>query len=400
MRCDSAPPKIARMPRLVGSAKSRDAVLALLVFALGEAQLTAGNLHGPRVTGTVAAALYGGSMLVWRTRPWTVLIVVFVTVVASAYLGVEQQGPYGTMAAGFVAVYGVASREPLRRSLAGLAFALGMVYWSAHQYGLWNYAFAWFLLGGALVVGRALQSRRVLIEQLRSTMCQLETTMQQLEVSREENARAAVADERVKIARELHDVVAHAISVIVIQAGAAEEILDVQPQRARAPLQAVQESARQALAELRRLLAVLRPDATGTLSRSPQPGLADLNALARNLGAAGLSVVLHQEGLPPSPLPAGVDLAAYRIVQEALTNVLKHAATAAAHVSVRYLDDAVEVEVVDDGAQAPERPAAEARHGLIGMRERAVAYGGELEAGSRDGGGYVVKARLLVSASG
>jgi signal transduction histidine kinase len=382
--------------RLAG-VSARDFGLAVLVFALAEGQLAAGELSGPRLVGTLAALLYASAMLAWRRRPWLAVVLVFTTAVASDALGLSQRGPYGTMVAGFVALYGLSSQASLRAALAGLAFGLGMVFWSAHQYGLWDYAFAILLLGGAVLMGRVLRSRRLLIEQLRTTMDDLETTLRQLELSREERAHTAVAEERVRIARELHDVIAHAVSVIVIQAGAAEEMLALDPRRAQHPLQAVQDSARHALSELRHLLAVLRPDAPTPAIRSPQPGLADLELLAAHLAAAGLSVSLHREGTPPGALPAGVDLAAFRIVQEALTNVLKHANTAAARVAIRYDADAVELEIVDDGPAAPRRPPRPGQHGLIGMRERAAAYGGDLEAGFCAEGGYAVRARLLVS---
>ena len=182
--------------------------------------------------------------------------------------------------------------------------------------------------------------------------------------------------------------IAHAVSVIVIQATAAEGMLDVNPERAREPLASVQESGRQALGELRRLLAVLRPDVAPYAALSPQPRLRDLDALAVPLREAGLTVDVHIEGAVLD-IPPGVDLAAYRIVQEALTNVLKHADARVADVAVRCLSERIDIEVIDDGTGAIS--PANGTHGLIGMRERAAAYAGELYFGHHSGGGHVVE---------
>jgi signal transduction histidine kinase len=232
-----------------------------------------------------------------------------------------------------------------------------------------------------------LRSRRRLIDELQSTA-------RALELSQDENARAAVAAERVSIARELHDVVAHAVSVMIVQAGAAELVLDAEPERAREPILAVQESGRQALSELRRLLGMLRPDRLRTSALVPQPGLAELGPLADKLREAGLSVDLHQSGVPDG-LPPGIDLAAFRIVQEALTNVLKHADATVAHVALSYGADVIELEVTDDG-RGSRSGTDGGGHGLLGMRERATAYGGEFHAGPAEAGGYGVIARLPI----
>jgi signal transduction histidine kinase len=243
------------------------------------------------------------------------------------------------------------------------------------------------LLVAPVAIGWVLRSRRQLIDEL-------QRTTQALELSREENARAAVAAERVTIARELHDVVAHAVSVMIVQAGAAEQVLHAEPERARGPIHAVQESGRQALGELRRLLGMLRPDRPGTSLVLPHPSLAEVEPLVDTLRETGLSVELHQRGAP-SELPQGIDQAAFRIVQEALTNVLKHANATVAHVALSYRADAIELEVTDDG-RGSRSDTNGAGHGLIGMRERATAYGGEFHAGPGRAGGYVVRARLPI----
>ena len=309
--------------------------MAGLVLALCEAQVATGDLHGPLWVGLAAGVVLSLCVAGWRKNPWAALIIVFAATVTTGWLGLSQHGPYGNILAGVVVVYGLASTAPLVQAAAGLGLALLMVLAATYQYGFWNYALGGFILSGAAIAGRAMQNRRALITRLSATTQQLRDALADLEASREDSANAAVATERVRIARELHDVIAHAVSVIVIQAGAAEEVLAVNPESARQPLVSVQASARQALNELRRLLEVLRTDTPPTRGLAPQPGLADLDDLAVHVRAAGLTVNLRRVGTPVD-LPAGVDLAAYRIVQEALTNVLKHAHATNAAVEVRY----------------------------------------------------------------
>jgi signal transduction histidine kinase len=200
----------------------------------------------------------------------------------------------------------------------------------------------------------------------------------------------AVAHERATIARELHDVIAHSVSVMTVQAGAARLLLDEDPPRARESLVAVEETGRQALGEMRRLLGILLGDEHET-DLAPQPGIADIDALIEHVRAAGLPVDVVVEG-DPKRLAPGIDLAAYRVVQEALTNALKHAGAARAQVSIRYRANVLELAVTNNGtARVNGRSGG---HGLIGMRERVALYGGELEAGPRAGGGYAVRASL------
>ena len=215
-----------------------------------------------------------------------------------------------------------------------------------------------------------------------------------LEREQATEARAAVAEERSRIAREMHDVVAHSLSVMVVQAEAAEAMLDVDPERARRPLSAVQDTGRSALTDLRRMLGALRAPEEGGPALAPQPGLAGLDALAEHVRDAGLPVDVRIEG-EPRPLPAGVDLSAFRIVQEGLTNVLKHAGPARAEVRVRYDDDAIALSVIDDG-RGDQRDRQNGGHGLVGMRERVAVYGGELTAGPRPAPerGFAISARL------
>ncbi len=241
---------------------------------------------------------------------------------------------------------------------------------------LGGFLFFSFFLVGPFVAGIVIRMRREREGALRR--------------ERDERARAAVAEERTRIARELHDVVSHAISVIVLQARGARHALVTDPDDAREAIDAIESTAQHALTEMRRLLGVLR-QSDEELSLAPQPRVSELPALAAHVREAGLPVELAVEGAPVD-LPPGVDLSAYRIVQEALTNALKHAGPASARVTVRYEPEALLVEVTDDGAGA--RNGDGAGHGLVGMRERVAVFGGDLDAGGRPDGGYVVRARL------
>ena len=213
----------------------------------------------------------------------------------------------------------------------------------------------------------------------------------ELEHEREENARLAVAEERARIARELHDVVAHKLSIMVVQAGAERRALRDQRPETSEVLATIEESGRSAMAEMRRLLGMLRRS-DDELALAPQPSLSRLGDLVDEVRAAGMPVDLRIEGEPRQVAP-GVDLSAYRIVQEALTNALKHAGPARARVTVRYGDSELDIEIADDGAGAADDVPA-GGHGLVGMRERVALFGGDLAAGRRRGGGDAVRARL------
>jgi signal transduction histidine kinase len=215
-----------------------------------------------------------------------------------------------------------------------------------------------------------------------------------LVVERDRRAAEAVAEERARIARELHDVVAHAISVIVLQARGGRRVLVSSPSDATTAFDTIEHTGEQALGEMRRLLEMLRYDEGHGLS--PQPGLHALDDLAGSMTRMGLPVDIVREGTPVE-LTAGIDLSAYRIVQEALTNTLKHAGPARAHVRVSYQADHLELEVVDDGSG--EGTGGGSGHGLVGIRERAELYGGQVETGRCPGGGFAVRARLPIVVS-
>ena len=216
-----------------------------------------------------------------------------------------------------------------------------------------------------------------------------------LEVEQEELAREAVAEERARIARELHDMIGHAISVITVQAGAARLQLDTDPERARDPLLAIEQTGHQALAEMRRLIGMLRE--MGEPGLAPQPGLEQLDRLLEGVRRSGLPVELRRQGDPIAPVPPLVDLAAYRIVQEALTNALKHGGEGDAMVTVRYSVSSLALEIESQGAAIEGSNGG--GHGLVGMRERVDQCRGELQVGETADGGYSVLATLPLGAS-
>ena len=213
----------------------------------------------------------------------------------------------------------------------------------------------------------------------------------QAEQERDVAARIAVAEERARIARELHDIVAHAVSVMVLQVGAVRHRLPAARSEDREALTGVEQVGREALAEMRHLLDAMRDDGED-LELGPQPGLDRLDALLQEVGRTGLPVRLHMDG-NPLELPRGIDISAYRIVQEALTNVLKHSGASQAEVGVEYTPDQLRIEVRDNGRGAAARNGGSG-HGLIGIRERVKLYGGEMSTGSANGGGFVLSARL------
>jgi signal transduction histidine kinase len=275
------------------------------------------------------------------------------------------------------------------RSLAGLAALAGaVVSVSASVPGmgsLVDLGSNLLFLACAWVLGRFIRQKRLDARALSRRAADLER-------DREREAREAVELERGRIARELHDVIAHSVSLMGIQAAAAEQVLTLEPERAREPLRAIQGTAREAVDELRRLLGVLR-ESNGKGGLTPQPGLAALGSLAEQMRAAGLPVELRVEGACAAGLSAGIELSAYRIVQEALTNALRHAGGAPATVVVRHLPDELVIEVTDRGGGGG-GSNGKVGHGLIGMRERVALYGGAISTGTSAEGGYRVHASL------
>jgi signal transduction histidine kinase len=287
-----------------------------------------------------------------------------------------------------LAIYSVAAHADRRRATIGgvlAAAAILAIDAPAMLAGAIppNDVYGWFLYALAWILGRMLRRRQELAAALQDRAALLER-------DQEAKARTAVVDERARIARELHDVIAHSLSVIVVQAAAERRVLGQEHATTKEVLGSIEHTGRQALVELRRLLGVIRKTDDRPALR-PQPTLAHLDELLAQVRDAGLAVQLHTQG-EPVPLPAGVDLSAYRIVQEALTNVLKHAHASCVEVLVCYHPGELELEVTDDGQGQTDEPGG--GHGLVGMGERVALYDGTLEAGQRDGGGYRLHACL------
>ena len=291
-------------------------------------------------------------------------------------------------------------RTPVSVSL--LALFVGL--YSVGVYSRWRVPFlAWLVFGSALLAVAFPDSRTnvpswasllvggMAVWLAGNAMHQLSERAHQLERERELNVRIARADERQSIARELHDVVAHSVSVMVVQAGAARTMLNRQPEQSADALRAVESSGREALSELRHLLGLLTDTEAGP-ALAPQPGLSQLDELVDRVRGAGLEVDLRREGTP-RVLPPGLDLTAYRIVQEALTNALKYASGAHTEVRLEFEEHELRLQIVDTGGTRL-NGADGAGRGLVGMRERVMMYGGEVEAGQRPEGGFRVRAWL------
>jgi signal transduction histidine kinase len=361
---------------------------ALAVAGIAEVWASSAFDDDPRALLTLAV-LAMTVPLAFRRR-WTLPVLVltlFWATVTSAAWDLFDDAAVG-MGALLVAAYTVAAYSELREAAIGGAILLGWgaaaMVWDDVPFG--DYLFVAIILGGVWAAGRTVRSRRQLAVALADKNVLLEH-------EQEARAKQAVAEERTRIARELHDVVAHNVSVMVVQAGAERRSLGDDRRETREALEAIEQTGRQALTEMRRLLGMLRKD-DDELALAPQPSMEHLELLVSQVREAGMPVELEVEG-EPEPLPAGVDLSAYRIVQEALTNALKHAGPARALVRVRYRRDELELEIVDDGpGPAVDATNGAGGHGLIGMRERVSMFGGDLAAGERSGGGYSVHARL------
>jgi signal transduction histidine kinase len=372
-----------------------DALIALCLVVLIELQFVWGDQPG---TEADAVNLIGGLLLAaplaWRRRAPLAMICVFVAVaVANEALGgslfsfpghggsTGEIPPFASLVTGALAFYSLGAHAVDSETRIGLGIGL---------FGLWatvvvsgQIDFGSFFFSTALGLISWLVGRNFRARSLRLAAAERE---------QEQRTRLAIGDERSRIARELHDVVAHSVGVIVVQAQGARRVFDRDPERAREALGSIEQTARHALSEMRRSLGVLRDDRSAMLA--PQPGIADLDGLLEQAREGGLTVELVVEG-EPRALPRSVDLSAYRIVQEALTNTIKHAGPARSRVTMRYGERELELEVSDDGPGSSVNGAeGGSGHGLVGMRERVASHGGELHLGSGPEGGFVVRASL------
>jgi signal transduction histidine kinase len=371
-----------------------DGIAAFVVFALMAVQfvVTEHRLAGQSPTTPLAwflALLIVAPLLTHRRFPAASLAVCLTAVVVFA---AGHYVAYPGLAV-FVLTFDIALHSRSRMALATLLASAAVITVSAAlqptgvvTLSIWVETELGVLV--AWLAGRNLRHRRARWEELRARA-------ERLEREREEEARRAVTEERLRIARELHDVIAHSMSVIAVQSAVGNHVIDTQPAEARQALAAIEATSRSALTEMRRLLGVLRQEGEPRGSLTPAPGLDDLASLVSQVQDAGLKVWINVDG-QRGPVPPGIDLSAYRIVQEALTNVIKHSGSSSANVTIRYRPDSVTVEVTDPGAEAPAARVPAQRtgsgHGIIGMRERVAVFGGEFTAGPGPDGGFRVRA--------
>ena len=356
-----------------------DALLAIAVASFSVVEAFVEQLNPISVSAPCAAL--AGTALFWRRRyPIPVALVLVVASVVQAVAGVSLHTSVAPVAGIFFASWSIGAYETRPRAVLGLTILIGGVWLATGIDAVKGTDIPWIGLliatPGALGIAFGSRTRSLRAAEARALQLELER-------------REAIAEQRARIARELHDVIAHSVSVMTVQAGAAEAMLAHDPAKALEPVRAVQETGRQALVEMKRLVGMLR-EHDDELGLAPQPSLSDVGRLAQQVRDAGLPVEVHIEG-EPRPLPIGVDLSAYRVVQEGLTNALKHAGRASATVTVRYGEREVVIEVADDGAGGQPNGAG---HGLIGMRERIGVFGGSFDAGPREGGGFAVRALL------
>jgi signal transduction histidine kinase len=341
--------------------------------------------------GTTLVLLQTLPLAVRRRWPMGVLVIISVAVGTHSALGYQivQAGTFSSL----IALYGAASLTDNRRALLAAAIsAAAVAFFFATNRGAWSlpnvastaatWAVAW--LAGTFVRMRGEQADAA------------GARAASLERDQEARAREAVADERARMARELHDIVGHSLNVVVIQAAGARRVFDARPEVARDALASIESTGREALSEMERMLGVLRAADAHDGAPGPQPGLGQVDSLAAHVSEAGIPVQIIVEG-DRRDVPASVDLSAYRIVQESLTNCLKHSGASRATVTVRYRPEDLEVEVVDNGKGSSGKRAHAGRggRGQLGMRERVVLFGGEISMGPRPStGGYAVRARL------
>jgi signal transduction histidine kinase len=368
-----------------------DAVLATCFLIFGLVGITQAPDSGARVYEPIDWRAYLLALAVTlpyyvrRRYPLTVFTVSTVAIVVYSVIGFYEAGLPTVVLVGMYTVGAYCPPRRIRIGFVVMMTALTIILaTNTEEFGPTGYAANLAFFNVALLFGWTVQSRRI-------RLAEAEERAEMLEREQEEERARAVADERLHIAQELHDVVAHSMSVIAVQAGVGMHVADTDAAEAKRALENISMTSRATLAELRRLLGVLRDDGTGA-AYAPAPGLGDLDKLAREVSDAGVPVDVQVEG-SIRDVPPGIDFTGYRIVQEALTNVLKHAGPSTACVAVQHRPGALRIEVRDDGRGVNGRSTGTG-HGLLGMRERVAVYGGTLDAGPLSGGGYRVTALL------
>jgi signal transduction histidine kinase len=375
--------EVARRPHAL------DGLLAGGLFVFGELEVQlSGARSGPRLANAAVIGALTLGALAWRRAPLIALAWVFALATLQTALLSPVTELLAPVACVVAANYGVALYAGSRAeaiaapllSVAGVVVVGAVADQALDEIPFPIVVFCW----APWLLGRLLRQRMRLNSELEERAVGLER-------ERAEVARQAVAQERTRIARELHDVVAHGVSVMVVQAAGAQRIAERDPERAAEAAELIESTGREALVEMRRLFGALHKE-DADIALDAHPSLGRVDALAERTRAAGLPVDLRVEGRPMA-LPRGLEVVAYRVLEEALTNALRHAGPARASVTIRYRPHALELEVADDGRGA-EGPATVDGNGLVGMRERVTLYGGELRAGRRRGGGFAVKARI------
>jgi signal transduction histidine kinase len=372
-----------------------DALIALALVLLIELQFILGNQPGTEADAVnLIGGLLLGASLAWRRRAPLAMIGVFIAAAVGnealdgglfsfpAGDSGDEIPPFASLVTGALAFYSLGAHADDHDAWVGLAVGLAGLWTTVIVSGSVDFGSFFFSTAlGAIswLVGRNFRARGL--------------RLAAAEREQKQRTRLAVGDERTRIARELHDVVAHSVGVIVVQAEGARRVFDRDPERAREALGSIEQTARKALTDMRRSLGVLRDEEMSAMLE-PQPGIDDLDGLLEQARSGGLAVELAVEG-EPRALPKGVDLSAYRILQEALTNTIKHAGPAHTRVTVRYGERELELEISDDGpGPSVNGVEGDSGLGLVGMRERVASHGGELHLGSSPDGGFVVRASL------
>ncbi|AXH96595.1 sensor histidine kinase [Ornithinimicrobium avium] len=365
--------------RTMGAERREDILLAGVIGLAGLVEVTLGAVPGHALVANLSLLVMTAALIIRRLRPRTCLTLVLLALTVQSFLGVAVNAQLMTIPFILVAAYSVGAHLDRKASAIGLAIGTTLVSVAIAATGVGgsDYGFGLLLITGPWIAGVLVRAR---------AGAEAEAV-----ASAQRRTRRAADDERERIARELHDIVSHGLSAMVVQAAAAAELIDYSPEAARKAMHEVQATGAEAMLEMRHMLGLMRGGETA--GRRPQPALDDVHELIAAEQAVGHSVSLSVQGTPRE-LPRGLALSIFRIVQESLTNVRKHASRSRCEVIITYTPVALQVEIIDDGGGRPQRPESPG-FGIIGMSERARLYGGTLEAGPRlPDGSWVVRGRF------